>query len=141
MTKEFNWNWWVGHDDERYHTECVTREEAVRVATEEYDGGYIVEAMKPANIKISRYFDVHSFTEAAEQSAFDDHGDPEGDIPIFDITAEHARDLQDMVRATLDAWQEKHGLTFTGFMFQASRNHEYIPAPDAASSHTEKETP
>lgn len=31
----------------------------------------------------------------------------------------------------MDAWQEKHGLTFTGFKFAASRNHEYVPAkPD-----------
>ena len=29
--------------------------------------------------------------------------------------------------AATDAWQEKHGLTFTGFQFKASRNQEYIP--------------
>lgn len=127
MSEQENWKWWVGHDDERYHTECDTRDEAVYIATEEQDGGHIVEAMKPDNIKISRYFDGHMFAEEAEERAFEDHGDPEGDVVVFPIKPEQRADLEKMVRATMDEWQEKHGLTFTGFQFKASRNQEYIP--------------
>lgn len=128
MSEQENWKWWVGHDDERYHTECDTREEAVYIASEEQEGGYIVEAVKPDNIKISRYFDGHMFAENAEDSAYDDHGDPEGHVEIFSINPEQLADLEKMVRATMDAWQEKHDLTFTGFAFKAARNHEYVPA-------------
>ena len=130
MTNQEKWTWWVGHDDERYHTECATREEAVYIATEEQEGGYIVEATKPANIKISGYFDGEYFLEGVEEHAFEDHGDPEGDVLIFEIAPEQQQDLQAMVRAALDAWQEKHGLTFHGFQFSDSRNHEYIPAAE-----------
>lgn len=130
MSEKDDWSWWVGHDDERYTTECGSRDEAVQVAKNEYDGGYICEAKKPSNIKISRYFDGHMFAENAEDSASEDHGDPEGGDEIFKITPDQRKDMQIMVRAAMDAWQEKHGLTFTGFQFSASRNHEHIPAPD-----------
>ncbi len=125
-----NWSWWVGHDDYRYSTQCDSREEAVRIAKEEYDGGYIVEACKPSNINISGYFDASLFMENADESAWDDHGDPEGDSPLFDAAQDQCNDLQVMVRAAMDAWQEKHSLTFTGCRFSGERNHEYIPAAD-----------
>ena len=127
-TENENWKWWVGHCDERYHTECDDRDEAVYIASEEQEGGWIVEALKPSNIQISKYFDGHMFAEEAEERAYDDHGDPEGDVEIFPIKPDQRNDLQEMVRAAIDAWQDKHGLTFTGFQFSASRNSEYIPA-------------
>lgn len=127
MTDQENWKWWVGHNDECYHTECDTREEAVYIATEEQDGGYIVEALKPTNIKISQYFDGHMFAEEAEDRAHEDHGDPDGNVQTFPIKPELRADLEKMVRETMDAWQDKHSLTFTGFQFSASRNQEYIP--------------
>jgi hypothetical protein len=127
MTDQENWKWWVGHDDERYHTECDTREEAVYIASEEQDGGHIVEALKPDNIKISRFFDAHMFVENAEDNALDEYGDFEGHALVFDVKPETRADLEAMVRETMDAWQDKHGLNFTGFQFKASRNQEYIP--------------
>jgi hypothetical protein len=127
--KNQHWSWWVGHDDERFHTECDSREEAVRIAKEEHDGGYIVEAMKPGNIALSSYFDADMFVENADENAWENHGDPEGGDTVFDVPPDLRNDLQDMVRATIDAWQKKHNLTFTGWQFSASRNHEYIPGP------------
>ena len=122
------WTWWVGHDDERYHTSCATREEAVRIAQDQ-GGGYIAEAQKPASIKLSGYFDADDFLERAEECAGDDHGDPDSEIPIFEANGEMQEDLQTMVRAAIDAWQEKHGLVFRGFQFSAVRNEEYVPEP------------
>lgn len=130
MGEQDEWKWWVGHDDERYHTECESREEAVYIASEEQDGGHIVEALKPASIKISRFFDAHMFVENAEDDAFYEYGDPEGHVLVFDVKPDVRADLGVMVRATMDAWQAKHSLTFTGFQFAASRNHEYVPAKD-----------
>lgn len=122
------WSWWVGNCEERYHTECATRDEALQIARDEYEGAWITEAMKPANIRLSDYFFASTFVEHAEDCAYDDHGDPEGDQVVFEWSAEQTNDLQEMVRLTIDAWQAKHNLVFTGFAFLAQRNTEFIPA-------------
>lgn len=129
MTTTENWSWWVGHDEERFHTKCDSREEAVYIAREEYGGGWIVEAVKPGNIKLSGYFDVEDFLVRADECSQDDHSDPEGNHYVFEDTSPHCVDLEAMVRATIDQWQDKHGLVFTGWAFQAIRNLEYIPCP------------
>lgn len=141
MTDETqDWMWWVGHDEERYHTPCETREEAAYIAQEQRGGGYIVEALKPANIKISGYFDSGLFIENADDAAWEDHADPDGDYTLFEVTPDQQEDLQAMVRQTMDAWQEKHSLIFTGWKFSAQRNEEYIsPAETIREALTPKE--
>ena len=124
------WSWWVGKDDERYTTECDTREEAVMIAREEYEGGYIVEARKPDNIPLSRYFGADQFIEDAEDNAYEDHADEESGVPVFDVTPDHIKDLQAMVGAAIDEWQAKHGLVFSAFKFSASRNEAWIAGPE-----------
>jgi hypothetical protein len=126
VTEDTGWSWWVGDSDERFHTECKTRDEAVELARSE-GGGYIVEARKPEPPKLSYYFDHYDFIEMAEDRAYEDHGDPDGDAGVFDkVTDEQSKDLEVMVRAAMDAWQEKHGLTFVSYNFQDMRNDEYI---------------
>jgi hypothetical protein len=135
MTEQ-NWKWWVGSDEERFHTECDTREEAVQIAISDYDdGAWIIEAVKAENIKLSEYFDTDVFLENAEDSAAD-IGDPEGYDPIFDVTPEQGNDLEVVVRAAIDAWQEKHALKFVPWAFSAQRNLEYIRADDTEVSET-----
>lgn len=130
---EMLWSWWVGSSDERFHTECSSHEEAVRIAKEEYEGAYIVEAAKPSNIMLSEYFDAEQFMEEADDRAYDDHGDPEGVYDdIFAITMTQRDDLEAKVRSAISAWQDEHKLVFTGFRFSASRNMEYIsPKPES----------
>jgi hypothetical protein len=77
------WKWWVGHDEERYTTECDSREEAVQIAKEEFEGAYIVEAIQANNIRLSEYFDATTFMENADENAWNDHGDPEGGHDTF----------------------------------------------------------
>ncbi len=128
------WSWWVGADDERYHTQCETRDEAVRIAKGECDGAWIIEARKPLNIRLSRYFDVSEFLDRADERAFEDHGDPDGNTDsVFDIAANHQGDLEDKIKAAIDAWQDEHGLTFSGYQFSETRNGEYIPAETEAA--------
>ncbi|MDE2342103.1 MAG: hypothetical protein KGL63_01705 [Betaproteobacteria bacterium] len=118
------WTWWVGHDDERFHTECATRDEAVQIARTE-GGGYIVEATQCKDVRLSGYFDADYFLDTANETACD-IGDPDGD-PMFDLLSEQEADLQIMVRAAIDAWQDKHGLKFRAFRFDGQRNLEFIP--------------
>lgn len=129
MTEE--WKWWVGSDDERFTTECNTREEAVQIARDEYEGAYIIEATRPSNIKLSSYFSVVRFIEDAEDRAYDDHADEDGNDYVFNFppgkSVEIINDLESVVQAAIDDWQERNGLTFTGFKFTQVRNQEYIP--------------
>lgn len=120
------WSWWVGHDDERFHTRCESRDEAVEIAEEQFGGGYIVEALDRENIALSGYFDIEEFVERAEEAASEDHGDPEGDCVIFDISLDVLRDLEHRVKRIIDEWQNQHGITFRSFWFRATRNGEYI---------------
>lgn len=122
------WKWWVGHDGERYHTACETREEAAYIASEEQEGGWIVEAKQASSIELSGYFDADNFLEQAEERAYDDHGDPEGGSALFEVEAKHKSSLQAQIRKTIDEWQAASRLTFKGWMFTASRHEEFIPA-------------
>jgi hypothetical protein len=119
------WTWWVGSEPERFHTKCDTREEAVEIAIDEYDGAYIIEAIQSEDIKLSDYFNAGDFIETANETAYD-LCDPEGDTVVFDTRSDTERDLQEMVRAAIDAWQQKHDLKFVSWSFSAQRNLEYI---------------
>jgi hypothetical protein len=135
MTNQ-NWKWWVGINDERFHTECDTRDQAVEIALEEYDdGAWIIEAVKADNVQLSAYFDTDRFLEDAEESAYD-LNDPEGSTTFFDVTPDQGNDLEVMVRAAIDVWQAKHSLKFAPWAFAASRNLEYIRADDTEVSET-----
>jgi hypothetical protein len=125
-----DWKWWVGHCEERFHTQCDTRDEAVQIARDDYDGGYIVEATQESNIALSDYIDIEQLLEMAEDRAHDDHGDPEGDMVVFEVTQEQTDDLEKRIRAEVENWQKAQGLTFRGWRFSAARNGEYIPGAD-----------
>ena len=127
-----NWSWWVGHDKERYTDQCATREEALQIVRDKYDGAWITEALPPHTLSLSSFFDVDWFLEQADERAQEDYGDPEGDDPTFAPTPDQTADLEAMVRVAIDAWQAKHGLTFRGWLFAAMRNTEYIKGDDDA---------
>lgn len=122
------WKWWFGTNNEHYSTECADREEAVYIATHEYDGGYIIEARQDPLI-LSRWFDAVDFLERAEELACEDYSNDDGDA-LFDATADQRKDLEVMVRAAIDAWQAKHELVFMPYRFTDTRNGEYIAAPN-----------
>lgn len=127
MTEEGNWSWWVGYDEERFHTECESREEAIQIAIEEHDGAWIVEAQKPENILVSDYFDEDEFLEQADERANDDHGDPEGYGEVIMVNTAQGDDLKKVVTAAIDEWQKKHNLVFTAYRFSKQRNLKFIP--------------
>lgn len=125
---EEGWSWWVGSDGDRYTTECETREQAISIAVKDYEGAYIVEAKKPDGLKLSDQFDVADFLECANDNAYDEYADPEGDGEVFSASDEQMKDLEAVVKSAMDEWQARQGLVFTSFKFCAQRNGEYIPA-------------
>ena len=130
MADDEGWTWWVGHDDERYTTQCDSRDEAVQIAQEEFEGAYIVEAKKPANIDLAQQFFVDRFLDEAEDRVYDDHADPYGGA-VFNMTKDQRTDLSEKICAAISDWQSLHDLTFQGFKFSAQRNEEYIPPLDS----------
>jgi hypothetical protein len=122
------WGWYGCTCDETFSEgPFSSREECIKECTQQglgdYDGGFhIVEARKD-DIKLSAYFDSDLLIENAEDRAYDDHG---GEDPLFEVTAEQAKDLEFVVRMCIDRWQVRHGLTFEPWCLTASRNEDYI---------------
>jgi hypothetical protein len=127
---EPTWKWWVGHNEEVYTTQCDTREQAVEIAETQFEGGYICEAMMPDNIQLAGFFDVDSFLEGAEDTAYDDHCHPDTGSPIFDLNTDQKTELNITVKEAIRHWQERREIVFKGTLFSAQRNEEYIPARD-----------
>jgi hypothetical protein len=119
-----DWGWYVGYTDESYPSgPHNTREEAVQIAKEEFEGGYIVEAYRRP-IDLSQHFEVDRFLEDFEDSNYD-LGNEDGD-PLIDITPAQEKELEEMVRQAIKNWQTRNGLVFLPCAFTDTRNEEYI---------------
>lgn len=123
------WSWWVGPNQEIYHTECGSREEALRIARSEYEGAYICEARKD-KLELADYFDANDFLERADESAYEESNE-DGD-PVFEVAPAQQAFLQEAVRAAIRKWQADHGLTFIPWRFTAVRNEEFVPPEELA---------
>lgn len=118
--------WWWSRDDERFDGPFETREAAIAEA-DGYgydDGFYICQATKPAPAKLSGHFDAADFIEQANDDSAEFMGE-DGD-PLFDPNADQETDLQAMVWAAIDAWQEKHKLVFMEWCFAWQGPSEWI---------------
>lgn len=131
------WFWWVGRDEEIYHTQCGSREEAMQIVNSDYDTAYICEAIKRP-LKLADLFDAGRFFDDSNDNVYDDCIGENGDT-IFAATHEQQKDLQEIVCAAMDAWQEKHGLQFVPFMFSETRNEEYVESDAYKASEKKKE--
>ena len=89
------------------------------------EGGFIVEAKQP-RLRLARWFEAEAFLEYANEHS-DDHLSEETGEDVFPVAALELADLEARVRAAIKAWQDAHGLVFTGFYFAAQRDAEYIP--------------
>ena len=119
-----DYKWYVGSSEELFNTGPLdTREEAVHIAKEEYEGAWIIEAYKRP-VDLSNYFDVDFFLENAEEAVYDMGN--EDDIPVFDITHQQAAHLQAVVRTAIQQWQAEQNLVFLPWAFTDQRNLEFI---------------
>ena len=119
---EQEWKWYSGPDGETFTSGPFnTREQAI--AELDGEGGYVILARK-VPLRLSGYFDVDTFLEQAEESAYD-MANEDGD-PLFDVTKDQQEDLQARVRTAIEAWQYAHGLTFMPWSFSETKNLEKI---------------
>ena len=126
-----NWKWYSGNNNESYSCGPFdTREEAIEEARGMYGddvGVHVAEAYKEP-LKLSSYISdriVETILEHADECVAD-HGDEYGEYITFDISDDHAKDLQNALSRAVDAWQAKHDLKFTTWCFTDTRNEEYI---------------
>jgi len=131
---EKNWKWYSGDNNESYSFGPFdTREEAIEEVRGQYGDDvdvYVTEAYKEP-LKLSSYISrdfVETLLEHAEECVAD-LGDEYGEHLTFDVSGEQQKDLRAMLKATVNAWQEKHGLKFTTWRFTDTRNEEFI-APE-----------
>ena len=117
-----NWKWYSGSNDEVfYNGPFDTRERAV--AELDGYGGFVIEARKD-DLQLSSHFHIGVLLDAAEDDVVD-LSDEDGS-PIFDVSSDQEADLQARVRATIDAWQDAHGLKFVPWRFTEQRNLERV---------------
>jgi hypothetical protein len=120
---EPDWKWYVGYSDEEYSSgPYQTRAEAVYIAKEEYEGGYIVEGYKEP-IDLAKHFEADWFLENFEDNNYELAGP---DDPLIQITKDQQTDLEAMVRQAIRDWQQKHNLVFMPWTFTETRNEDYI---------------
>lgn len=98
------WCWSV--DEERFHGDCASREEAIDDALDNYDDAeHVFLGTFGGTTKLSVLVDVDRLMERAEEIAFDNVGDvTENWEPT--VTPEARMDFA----ALIDAWAERHGL-------------------------------
>lgn len=121
-----DWKWYSGSNDEEFHNGPFDAREDAVDALDGY-GGYVIEAVK-YDLRLSDLFQVSSFLEQAEDSVDDLYN--EDYSLIFDTSEDQARDLQLLVRAAIDTWQDAHGLKFVPWVFKQSRNLQRIDADE-----------
>jgi len=135
MSEEKDWGWYIGRDDEIYTSGPESKECAMRIAREEYEGAHICEAYKEP-VSLSSMFDACEWIEDCEDKVWDECVGENGDI-LFDMTPEDRDSLQVAVRAAIAKWQADRKLVFMPFMFTEARNHEYIMSTDDTSKQKE----
>ncbi|MCB5411512.1 hypothetical protein [Pseudogemmobacter faecipullorum] len=115
-TQDNRWSWWVGSDDERFHTECQTREEAETIAKRD-GGAWVCHALSGGNLKASDSLDIERLIEDIDQNMIENFGNEDGD-PIFELNAEQEKSLEAALKAALDKWQEENGVICKAWQFQ-----------------------
>ena len=123
ITKEGQWFWWSGFDEENYDGPFKTREAAI--ANLDGERGYICEARQDP-LTFSDWLDMGLIFERAEDAMADNSLTNEDSDPIFEVSDDQANDLSARLKRACDEWQAAHGLVFIPWAFTEIRNKEAI---------------
>jgi hypothetical protein len=138
MTK---WFWYAGQNEEWFTVgPCDCKEQAIDEAVDSnigefqdedgkwFLGIHVLEAAKD-DVLLSKYFDVESAIENANERLGEDDYSEYVDPSFFDMTPQQEQDLVERIKQTIDNWQQEHNLVFKTNMFTKTRNEEYIVIP------------
>ena len=113
-----SWKWYVGPDESEFDDVFKTRDAAVAEARAR-GGAWIIHAVKEP-VQLSLFFYIEALPDAVnDEYAQDD--------PIWqNVTQAQADELQDSIRATIDAWQAAHNIVLLPCTFSDSTPAEWI---------------
>jgi hypothetical protein len=126
------WGWFASSDWENYTIgPCATREECIEEAKANELGLNYARMEEPYSfsilegrqdpIDLSRHVDPDLMIERMIESVEEQHGNEDGDLATG-ITQVQFIDLEDMIKATVRAWQEKHNIVVKPWSFTDIRN-------------------
>lgn len=126
MTNEPDWKWYAGSSEGVFeYGPFDTREDAIDAALcEGLDAFcFVIEAYK-IPLKLSGYVHAVNILEHADACA-EEFSNESGDA-IFEVSSAQQADLDASLKATVDAWQARHGVVFMPCVFTRSRNEELV---------------
>ncbi len=122
--------WFASSDEERYQIgPCDSKEAAIEEATDNEEGAvqdddgnwklcFSVIRAEKRGLKISKFVDAVEVLERFAEHSCDEHGDPSGDWePLSKVTEEMENDLAEMLKVTIDSWQQKHCIIIDPWIF------------------------
>ena len=115
------WRWWVGHDEEVYHTDFDTREEAVAYA-QQCDYAYIAECQQQ---DFSLDIDADEILDGLANAQYDLIGEGE----FIETTTEQRKDLGERLTRVMYEWAYENNISLTAWSFGAVRNRALVDAP------------
>lgn len=144
---ELNWKWYAGDSEEHFDWGPYdSREAAIECAVDDGCGEFqdddgvwklfihLIEAVNDP-LKLSDHFHLESWYDDLDNGVLYELGDHDNNesVPIGS-TPEQDAELEREIKATIDAWQERHKIVVQPWGFQNSRNSEYIvvdrPTPE-----------
>lgn len=123
--------WYYSTDGgEYYRGGFTTKEEAEEEAAgDDPDQVYTIAYCHTHVLKLSDFFDVDEWLEQLADGKTDDYTGEDGD-PIFDLSKRDERELQQLIRATIDSFQVQRGLRFKSYWFhKCTQEYEFDPRP------------
>ena len=117
----YPWKWMISHDGETFFEEFASQAEAIEAA-EGYGEGMVVAECQQQD------FDLRLRGDYILKQLYLNNEDIIGEGEFFDTscTPEQVKELGDMVTAAIEAWDIKHKINLTAWMFGASRNETTI---------------
>jgi hypothetical protein len=126
------WQWWVGHDRERFSDCFNTREDALEAAEEE--GYRVVAECKSQDYTLDiEGGDILEMIQGSNEDRLDEDGE------CIDCTDDQCRDLGDMVTRAVEEWVMKHNISIRAWAFGDVRNEMDIPRPALACAQDKHE--
>lgn len=95
-------------------------------------GDMIAECL-PNHMNLSRWFDVDRWLDDTRdrlEDADEDSPDEDGHHPLDDLTKEQTSSLQVTIRAAIDEWQQRYGLSLRTYWLRAVRHEQTLSRLD-----------
>lgn len=122
--------WFASDNEEIYQIgPCDSKEQVIEEAKSNEEGmvqdddgkwklAFTVIRAEKRGLKISKFIDADEILDRFAECSSEDYGHPDGDWnPLENVTRGMKNDLTQMMQATVDQWQQKHGILIDPWIF------------------------